>query len=87
MLLNRRDERRFVVVSDQLVDGYAVFEEDDGGDAANVETGRGCGILVHVHLEDLHFAFELVGDFLDGGGEHPAGAAPFRPEVHENGNS
>src|SRR6478736_3924759 len=46
---------------------------------------RGRGILVDVELEDRYLAVERIGNLLEGGTDHPAGAAPLGPEVHHDG--
>ena len=43
-----------------------------------------CGILVDVELDDLHLFAERTGDLLERGRDHPARAAPLRPEIHHD---
>src|SRR3989344_3007004 len=76
----------FRFCSDEAVHRLASFKENERGDAHDVELPRGLGVFVYVHLHDLYFSFVLLREFLDDREHHLAGAAPWGPEVDENGN-
>ena len=71
--------------ADDLVDRLAVLEKDEGGDAADAVLHGNVGVVVHVDFGDVELAVVFEGEVVDGGGDHFAGAAPFGPEVHEDG--
>src|SRR5262245_10213248 len=62
----------------------AALEDHQRRDRLNAVLGGGVRVLVDVELDDLHLAIERSRDLLEGGGDHPAGAAPFGPEVHHD---
>ena len=62
----------------------SVLEDHQGGDAANAELGGNVAVVVHIHLGDLQLAFVSAGHFVQDGGNHLAGAAPFGPEVNHD---
>ena len=63
----------------------AVFEKQQGGDGADVEFLRELGVVVHVHLADLHLGAEFGGEIFENGGDGFAGAAPGGPKIHKDG--
>ncbi|OFZ01202.1 MAG: hypothetical protein A2070_14625 [Bdellovibrionales bacterium GWC1_52_8] len=84
MLLNRRDDRGFGVIADELIHGGAVFEEKNGRNPPDMEPRRRVRVFINIHFEDFHPAGELIGDFGNRRTEHPAGAAPLSPEVNDD---
>src|SRR5262245_2779756 len=62
----------------------AALEDHQRRDRLDAVLGGGVRVLVDVELDDLHLAVERSRDLLEGGGDHPAGAAPFGPEVHHD---
>ena len=70
--------------ADALTGDLAVLEHEQRGDAHHAELTGELGLVVHVDLADLDVGI-LVRDLIHNGGEHLAGAAPGRPEVHQNG--
>ncbi len=63
----------------------AVLEDHQRRDRLDVVLRRGLRILVDVELDDLDLLAERSGDLLQRRRDHPAGAAPFRPEVDNHG--
>ena len=62
-----------------------VPEHDQRRDAHDAVLPRRLGIVVHVELCGLEVVGVVAGDLLDHGGDHVAGNAPLRPEIHEDG--
>src|SRR5262249_35195339 len=60
------------------------LEDHQRRDRLDAVLGRGLRILIDVELDDLHLAVERARDLLEGRRDHPAGAAPFGPEVHHD---
>jgi len=56
----------------------------DFGDRANAILGCDGIILVNVYLADLDLPIEFTCKFIQDGGNRFAGAAPWRPEIHED---
>src|ERR1041384_2734912 len=77
MLLDAGLEDRLLDRSHDRIHVLAVLEEEQGRNRAHVEAHRGPRIGVHVHLGEP----EPAGV---GRRDGPAGAAPLRPEVHQN---
>ena len=67
-----------------LVYYLAVLEHKQRRDAADAEFGRSLGVGVHVDFANDGFAFVLAGQLFYHRPNHAAGAAPLRPEVHED---
>jgi hypothetical protein len=61
------------------------FEDHECGDAANTEFGGDIAVVVYVHFGDLQFALVGRGHFVEDGGNHFAGAAPFGPKINDHG--
>lgn len=70
--------------ADDLVDNLAVFEEDQGGDAAYAVFAGGGGIIVNVDLADLDLAVVLNREGVDEGADRFARGAPGGPKVDED---
>ena len=65
--------------------GLAVLEQDERGNAHDLVLHGDIGIVVDVHLDDLHFRLPFGGELFDDGIEHFARAAPDGAEIDENG--
>src|ERR1700728_243357 len=66
-------------------DFLARAENDQRGNAANIEACRGRGLVLGVQLGEAQFGFELPCRRLVERRHGNAGAAPGCPEVHDNG--
>src|SRR5687768_13358333 len=66
--------------ADLLRDGLAILEQQHGRNATHAVAARRVGVLVNVDLGDRDLVAQLGRDFFQRGGDHPARAAPFRPE-------
>ena len=73
------------VGSDDLILDLAILEEQKEGDTANAVLRRQFAGVVNVDLADLGLAFKVGGDLVDDGADHFARAAPFGPEIDEDG--
>ena len=75
-------------VGEAHVLGFALAPDEDHhrGDAPDAVLGAGGGGLVDVELGDFDLAGQLVGELLNDGREHLAGAAPDGGEVDEDGH-
>ncbi len=62
----------------------AVAEQHQRGNAADAVLGRRILILVHIQLADLDAIRVFRGDFVQDRRDHPAGAAPFGPVIHQD---
>jgi len=71
--------------ADKLVRHLAVLEDQHGGDRGDAKLGSELGILVDVELANLGPFTKVLSEFLDGGPECPAWAAPWGPEIDERG--
>src|SRR5476649_1973565 len=63
----------------------AVLEQQQGGDRTHAVARRRHRVLVDIDLHHLELAAHVLGDLLERGTDHAAGAAPFSPEVDEDG--
>ena len=70
--------------ADLHVDRLAVLEQDQRRDGAHAVADRRLLVLVDVQLDDLHLAVELRRKLFEMRRDHLAGAAPFRPEIHDH---
>ena len=61
-----------------------LFEEEQRGNAPQVEARRRQGILVHVEFGHPHPSRHLRGQLVDDGRDHLAGPAPPGPRVYQN---
>src|SRR3954468_5496592 len=85
MLVEKAADVFFAGDADDGVDDFAVLEDNERWDAADVEpAARDIRILVDVHLPDRYAPLVLLRQRIDRGGEPAARAAPFRPEIHQN---
>jgi hypothetical protein len=84
-LIYKRSELRFAECSHFGGGELAFVEDHEGGNAANAEFAGDVAVVVHIELGDLEFAIVGRGHFVQGGGDHFAGAAPFGPEIDEHG--
>jgi hypothetical protein len=71
--------------ADELGGELPVDEGLHGRDALDAEGHRRLGVRIHVELSEQERPVVLVGQPLENGADHPAGGAPFRPEVHDDG--
>ena len=85
MLVDDLLERVLVGEADDLFDHLAALEEQQGGNPTDVELEGGVRVLVDVQLADQDLAVVVAGQFVDRRRQPAAGAAPFRPEINENG--
>ena len=67
-----------------LEDGSSAGEDDEVGNAADLEAGGELGIGFGVDLQDDGFAGHIGGGASDLWSRSPARAAPTRPEVDQN---
>src|SRR3972149_10101293 len=68
-----------------LVGKLTTLEHQQRGDAADAVPGGGLHVIVGVELHELHLPVVLPCQLFYQGGDHAAGAAPGRPEVHDHG--
>ena len=71
-------------VADGLVHDLAVFHDHQRGDAGDAEFHGKLHFLVHVDLAHGDI-LPLLSDLLHNGADHPARAAPWRPEIQQHG--
>ena len=71
--------------SDDLVFHFAVLEEKEEWDRADVVFHCEISCIIHVDLGNLRLAIDLAGELVKDGADHFARAAPFRPEIDEDG--
>src|SRR6266478_110055 len=62
----------------------AVLEEHQRRDSPDAELGRHALVLVDVDFRDLEAALVLLGDLVQDRRDRLAGAAPFRPVIHQH---
>jgi hypothetical protein len=79
--LDPAEEILFVGHSCDLVAELAVLKEEQRWNRANVVLVRKTLVLVDVDLRDLDRAGFFFRDLVQKGGDHFAGATPFRPEI------
>src|SRR6266550_1053881 len=78
------EELIFGVVADNAIGFTTVLEEDHRRDRADAEAAGGDWIGVDIELGDLHLFALLVCDLFEYRSDHPTGATPGRPEIHED---
>src|SRR2546430_10811554 len=78
------EELLFRVIPDHAIGLAAVLEQDQRRDRTHPETTRGNGIGVDVEFRDPYLLALLVRYLLEDRSDHPAGAAPSRPEIDEH---
>lgn len=64
---------------------FAVFHDHEQRNARHAEHGGEITFFIDVDLADFDFVLVFLGDFRDGGREHAARAAPWCPEINQNG--
>src|SRR3954469_6049387 len=81
------DLLQHILVGDtyDLCDDLTALEEEQRGDAADAELGRGVRVVVDVQLADHDLAVVIPGELVHRRRQALAGPAPFRPEVHQDG--
>lgn len=88
-LLNKSSQSRrdhlLRLRADYLINQLAVFEYEQGGDAADVELRGGARVFIYVEFGDLIAALRFSGELIEKWRQHPAWPAPFGPGVDENG--
>jgi hypothetical protein len=72
--------------ADDLVLDLAVLEEQQQGNGADVVLHGEVARVIDVDLADLGGCSDFGCDLVDHRANHFAGAAPFGPEVHEDGH-
>ncbi len=77
----------FAGQADEFFYYFATLENDDGRDSADTKLDGGIAVIVGIDFADKGLARVGVGDFLDSRAQHPAGTAPFRPEIQQYGLS
>jgi len=70
--------------SDLARGNLAVLEQHQRWDRHDAVFGGRVRILVDVELDDLDLVTELTRDLFKRRRDHSAGAAPFRPEIHDH---
>jgi hypothetical protein len=60
------------------------LEQNQRGDAFDAVLLGGLAAVIHIQLNDLGLPIVFLGHRLDGWGQHAAGLAPLRPEVHQD---
>ena len=68
----------------EAVGGLAVYEGDDGWNRLNTHLTRDGGVLVDIHLDELHLPFGGAHHLFQDRSELLAGAAPGGPEVDQH---
>jgi carbonyl reductase 1 len=63
-----------------------VAQHQQGRDGLSFEPLRDLRRGIDVHLDQLHLARQVTGELLERGADHPAGAAPGGPEIHDDGD-
>src|SRR5271166_2033693 len=63
----------------------AVLEQHQGRNRHDPVFRRYAGVLIDIELDDLHLAIERVGNLFKRRADHSAWAAPFRPEINNDG--
>jgi|GEM_PF-2210988 len=74
----------FGLHTDNGVFHFAVLDEHEHGDGAHVVLGGQVGVFVHIDFGDLDGGSLFSGQLFQDRCQHPAGAAPFSPKVHDD---
>jgi hypothetical protein len=69
-----------------LIHYFAVFVEQDGGNALNVQLGGDRRIFLNLQFADFSFARVFASQLLDDRGDHAAGTAPSGPAIDQHRN-
>lgn len=72
--------------TDDLVLHFAVLEEQEEGDRADIVLHREVARVVDIDLTDFGLVAELAGKLVNDRSDHFAGPAPFSPEIDEDGD-
>ena len=64
----------------------AVLEQQQGRDAANLETRGGLLVVVDIDLDHLDPSRIFIGQLVHQRSDHLARATPFGPEIDQNGH-
>src|SRR5471030_715685 len=83
--VQKRGQLRLGQCADLLRGNCAVLEQDERGNAAHSKLHRCRLMLVHIDLRDLEAVAVILGHFVEDRSNHLARAAPFRPEVEQDG--
>src|SRR4051812_19090189 len=78
------EELALALGADHALHRLTVLEDDERGDAHDVEPPGDVRVVVDVQLGDLELAGLLVGDLVEDRGDHLARTAPLGPEVDEH---
>src|SRR4051794_26491541 len=70
--------------ADDPVLGFTILEQNQRGDAHDLEPASDLEVLVDVDLANTELALVVAGDLLEDRSDHLARTAPFGPEVHEH---
>jgi len=72
--------------ADDLVLHFAVLEEQEEGDRADIVFHCEVARVVDIDLADFGLIAEFAGELIDDRSDHFAGSTPFRPEIDEDGH-
>lgn len=75
-------EALFLRVTHNVVDGFAVSEEDERGDTEDTEASRRLHVLIDVQFCKRDLPRILRCEAFEDRGHHTAGHAPFSPEIN-----
>lgn len=67
-----------------FVHNLAVFENEQGRDAAYAEASSGVAVVVHIQFANDGFTVQLFSQFFYGWTNHFTRATPLSPEVHKD---
>ena len=72
--------------TDDLILHFAVLEEQEKRDRADIVFHRKVASIVDIDLADFGLVADFAGELIDDRTNHFAGSAPFGPEVDEDGH-
>ena len=72
--------------ADDLVLHFAVLEEQEEGNRADIVFHCEVARVVDIDLADFGLIAEFAGELIDDRSDHFAGSTPFRPEIDEDGH-
>ena len=75
-------ERGLGLCAHELIDQFAILEEEDGGDVADAILSSQVLILLDVTLSNGNLSVELTGQLGNHWAYHAAGSAPCSPKVN-----
>ena len=79
-------QRGFRGGADLVRHHLTVLEQEQRRDPAHAQNGGAVGVFVDVDLDDFYLAGQFVGQFFQRRADLTAGAAPFRPEIDDDGD-